>query len=199
MRQEVHMRSTIRFTLALAVALLCSAPVHAVDEGAERFTFVVPDAPESTVDGDRFTLTLNRWSTDAERDRMLEIAEQRGTTDVRDAFRETGAIGYLRWPGGLEYSVRYAHRIQRPDGGSDVALVVERPVWVWWDAPAKTGAAAEGDARFTVVQLRLNANGQGEGRIATEKGIVSDKRLGVLVSDYDSRPAMLLDVRRERS
>jgi hypothetical protein len=71
-------------------------------------------------------------------------------------------------------------------------------VWVWWDAPAKTGASAEGDARFTVVQLRLNANGQGEGRIATGKGIASDKRFGVRVSDYDSR-AMLLDVRRELS
>ena len=193
------MRSTIRFTLALVAALVCSVTVLAVEEGAERFTFVVPNAPESTVDGDRFTLTLNRWSTDAERDRMLEVAEQRGTADVLDAFRETGAIGYVRWPGGLEYAVRYAHRVERPDGGADVALVVERPLWVWWDAPAKTGAAAQGDGRFTVVQLRLNASGQGEGRIATGTSIASDKRLGVLVSDYDSRPAMLVDVRRELS
>lgn len=192
------MRSTIRLAFAFLVALACSVSVLAVEEAAERFTFVVPDAPESTVDTDRLTLTLNRWSTDAERERMLEIAEQRGTANLLEAFRETGAIGYLRWPGGLEYSVRYAHRVERSDGGADVALVVERPLWVWWDAAAKAGAA-DSESRFTVVQLRLNANGQGEGRIAAGTHIASDKRLGVLVPDYESRPVMLKDVRRDLS
>ena len=189
------MPSMNRLALALLAALACSLPVPAMgEEPVERFTFTVPNAPDSTVDGDRFTLTLHRWSTDAERDRLLKVAEEQGTPNVLDAFRETAAVGYLRWPGGLEYAVRYAHRGERPDRGADVVLVVDRPLWVWWDAPVKTGAAAGTDARFTVVQLRLNADGKGEGRIATGTTIASDKQHGVTVQDYESRPAMLTDV-----
>ena len=189
------MPSMNRLALALLAALAWSLPAPAAgEEPVERFTFTVPNAPESTVDGDRFTLTLHRWSTDAERDRLLTVAEEQGTANVLDAFRGTGAVGYLRWPGGLEYTVRYARRTERPDRGSDVVLVVERPLWVWWDAPAKSGAAAEADARFTVVQIRLNADGTGEGRIAAGASIASDRQHGVIVRDYESRPAMLTDV-----
>lgn len=189
------MPSKVRFAFALLVAFgLAAVPVRGADESVEEYSFTVPNPPESTVDDDRFTLTLNRWSTDAERDRMLKIIEERGKEHLLEAFRNTGVVGYLQWPGGLEYSVRYAYRSKRPDGGSDVVLLVDRPLWVWWDAGTKTDAGAQGDARFGVIQLRLDARDTGEGRIASGTNVASDDTLGVLVSDYESRPVMLDDV-----
>ncbi len=190
------MRSKIGFSLALVTALVCATGVRAAQDAAARFTFTIPNAPESTVDGKgRFTLTLNRWSTEGERDEMLRIARERGTANLLDAFRQTAAVGYLRWPGGLEYSVRYARRVERPDKGADVVLLVERPLWVWWDTAAKVPSPAED--RFSVVQVRLNADGSGEGRVAPAASIKTDTQLGVLVADYASRPVLLNDVRRE--
>ena len=116
------MPSIIRFSLVLLMALACTTPVAASDEAVERFTFAVPNAPESAVDDGRFTLTIDRWSTDAERTRMLEVIKERGNASLLEAFRETGAIGYLRWPGGLEYSVRYAQRVERPDWKKSVLV-----------------------------------------------------------------------------
>ena len=191
------MPSIIRFSVALLMAFAFAVPVAANEDAVERFTFTVPNAPESTVDDDRFTLTINRWSSDAEREEMLRIMKERGSANALDAFRETGAIGYLRWPGGLEYSVRYAQRVERPDRTADVVLVVERPLWVWWNAGVTPAAASEDDARFSVVQIRLDANGKGEGRIVNGPAIETDERLGVVVPDFATRPVLLTDVRRE--
>lgn len=191
------MRFTTRFTLALLGALVCSGALLAAADAAARFTFVVPYPPESTLDADRLTLTLNRWSTDAERDEMLRVMKESGTEDLLTAFRDTAAVGYLRWPGGLEYSVRYARRTERADRGSDVVLVVERPLWVWWDVPGAEQPESADKARFTVVQLRLDAKGRGEGRISSSTTVASDASQGVLVPDFANRPALLLDVQQE--
>ena len=189
----------LRTTVAgVAIALLASVSiVRGQAQVAERFTFEVPNPPESTVDGKgRLTLTLNRWSTEAERDAVVKTVQDRGAESLLDVFRETGAIGYLRWPGGLEYAVRYAHRASRPDGGSDVVLVVDRPLWVWW--PAGTEAVPKpADGRFGIVQVRFDKSGRGEGRVASGNESVTDKQLGVLMTQYDSKPVLLTDVRRE--
>lgn len=189
----------LRTTVAgVAIALLASiCTVRAQAQVAERFTFAVPNAPESTVDGKgRLTLTLNRWSTDAERDAVVKIVQDRGAESLLDAFRETGAIGYLRWPGGLEYAVRYAHRASRPDGGSDVVLVVDRPLWVWWPAGAEAGVKPT-EGRFGIVHVRFDKSGRGEGRVASGNEFATDKQLGVLMTQYESKPVLLTDVRRE--
>ena len=189
------MRKTIA---GIAIALLASVATVRADAQApvERFTFTVPNPPESTIDGKaRLTLTMHRWSTDAERNRVLEIVKERGNEQLLEAFRETGAIGYLRWPGGLEYAVRYAHRTTRPDGGSDVVLVVDRPLWVWW--PAGVNVAPSSDARFSIVQIRLDRNGRGEGRVANGTGFATNPQAGVQLTEFDTRPVLLTDVRRD--
>jgi hypothetical protein len=70
--------------------------------------------------------------------------------------------------------------------------VVERPLWLWWDPAARWAA----DQTFTVVQLRLNKGGTGEGRIATGDGFARDSHSGIVIPDA-TKPPLLTDVRRE--
>jgi hypothetical protein len=166
---------------------------------AERFSFARPPAPDSTVDPkDRLNLVIDRWSSDAERDRMLGVITESGPAKLLDAFWDVSRIGTLYWAGGLEYAVRYARRVARPDGGADVVLVVERPLWVWWDSNLAKHAASP-DHPFTVVQLRLGKDGKGEGRVSFGVPFESDKTAGVLLGDFTKAPALLSDVRRENS
>ncbi len=189
------MRSTASIALALLMVLGSFTLTSADDNVAERFTFARPPAPASTVDPpDRLGLVINRWSTDAERDTLLGVITESGQAKLLDAFWNVGRVGTLNWPGGLEYAVRYARRHARPDGGSDVVLVVERPLWIWWDA--KIGST---DHPFTVVQLRLDKDGKGEGRVSFGVPVGSDKTIGVALSDFARAPAVLTAVRRERS
>jgi len=188
------MRSTASIALALLMVLGAVTLTSADQTAADRFTFARPPAPASTVDPqDRLSVVVDRWSSDQERDRLLGVIGESGQARLLDAFWNVGRVSTMNWPGGLEYAVRYARRSARPDGGTDVVLVVERPLWMWWDA--KIGST---DYPFTVVQLRLDKEGKGEGRVSFGVPIGSDKAIGVVLSDYAKAPAVLTDVRRER-
>ncbi len=188
------MRSTASIAVALLMVLGPVALTAANEVAVERFTFARPPAPASTVDPpDRLSLVIDRWSSDAERDTLLGVITESGQAKLLDSFWNVGRIGTLNWPGGLEYAVRYARRHVRPDGGADVVLVVERPLWMWWDT-----ALGSTDYPFTVVQLRLDKDGKGEGRISFGVPVSADKTVGVVLADYARAPAALTDVRRER-
>jgi hypothetical protein len=162
---------------------------------ADRFTFARPPAPESTVDpkSGRLNIDIVRWSTPAERDRLVAAMTQDGPERLLDALRDVGRIGTLYWPGGIEYTVYYAMRSPRPEGGTEVTLVIDRPAWLWWDASAPSTPY-----RFSVVQMRFGKNGTGEGRLSLGVPVAADKTLGVALVDYDKAPALLTDVRAEQ-
>jgi hypothetical protein len=183
---------------AAVVALALGATLSAQATGTtQRFHYAVPGAPESVVDGTGpFQLTLQRWSTDEERDRMLAtISGESG--QVLDAVRDSGYVGYLRWPGGLEYSLRYARQATRPDGRTEIVLVADRPLWVWWDQ-AKSSSAAAGDGQFSLIQIRMDED-MGEGRVASGGGLTSDKQTGVALAEQGQRPVLITDVRRSQT
>jgi len=174
--------------VTLAVPVLLSAETS---HGVAQYSFVVANAPKDVGSSDaRMRLRLMRWSTDDERRQLLAAMEQ--PARLLSALPYVEVAGYLQWPGGLEHSVRYARQTVRPDGSADIVMVVERPLWLWWDPAAKWAA----DQQFTVVQIRINKDGTGEGRIATGDGFKRDNDSGIVISDT-TKPALLTDVRRE--
>ena len=177
--------------LALLVVLGVTVATSA-SPFADRFTFTRPPAPESVVDpkSGRLNIDIVQWSTPADRDRLVAAITQDGPEKLLDAFRDVGRIGTLYWPGGLEYTVRYALRSPRPDGGTEVTLVIDRPAWLWWNASAPSTPY-----QFSVVQIRFGKNGTGEGRLSLGVPVAADKTLGVALADYDKAPALLTDVR----
>jgi hypothetical protein len=180
---------------ATVVALALASVLSAQTPGAgQRFTYTVPGAPESTVDGKGpFQLTLQRWSTDEERDRMLQ-AMAGESSGVLDAVRDAGYVGYLRWPGGLEYSLRYARQARRPDGRTEIVLVADRPLWIWWDS-SKSSSAMAGDGQFSLIQIRMDGD-TGEARLASGGGVTSDKETGVALAEQAKQPVVITGVRR---
>jgi hypothetical protein len=188
------MRPIISISLALSMVLASVVPTLANTAPAARFTFARPAAPDSTVDPkDRLTVVIDRWSSDTERDRMLGVIAESGDAKLLDAFWDVARVGTFYWPGGLEYGVRYARRVARPEGGADVILVVERPLWVWWDSKSTPST----EYPFTVVQLRLGKDDKGEGRVSLGIPIIQDKTAGVVLADFAKAPALLTDVRHE--
>lgn len=156
-----------------------------------QYSFVVANAPKDSFSSDgRMRVRLMRWSTDDERRRLMAALDE--PSKVISALPYVDVVGYLQWPGGLEHSVRYARQTARPDGGTDIVMVVERPLWLWWDPTARWAA----DQQFTVVQIGLNKGGTGDGRIATGDGFMRDSNNGIAIADT-TKPALLTDVRRD--
>jgi hypothetical protein len=188
------MRICSSIGLALLMVLGLTFAISAANTAADRFTFARPPAPESTVDPkDRLSVAIERWATDAERDHVLTALTQTGQDKLLDTLRDVPNAGTFYWPGGLQYSVRYARLATRPDGGTDAVFVVDRPLWMWWESKPESTPYP-----YTVVQMRLGKDGAGEGRVSLGVPVSSDKALGVVLSDYAKAPAVLRDVRRER-
>lgn len=186
-----------RFCVALltaAVATVASAGVLSAQtaRSAAEYSFSVANAPKDTFTSDgRMRVRVMRWSTDDERRQVMAALDEPSKLLGALPYAD-GVVGYLQWPGGLEHSVRYARQTTRSDGAVDIVMVVERPLWLWWDPTAKWAA----DQQFTVLQMRINKNGTGEGRIATGGGFQRDSHSGLVIADT-TKPALLTDVRRE--
>jgi hypothetical protein len=67
-----------------------------------------------------------------------------------------------------------------------------------WTSAAAIGVAI--NYPFTIVELRLNAEGEGEGKLSFATKITADKESGTIVlENYDIQPALLLGVKREET
>ena len=185
-----------RIVLLSVVSLLAAAAgTSAAAQGAaEHFTFSPAEAPETGLEEGRLPLVITRWSTDAERDQVFDAMSKKDPQALADVFRSTPNVGYLRWPGGLEYSVRYARKTPRTGGGEDLTLILDRAVWVWWKPDASLHASK---SPYTIVQIRFDAKG-GEDKLVPLAGAGADKQAGVVVADYSRPPALITDLRRDQ-
>jgi hypothetical protein len=191
------MRLTISIVPALLI-MLGSTLSPSLAYASDRFTFTRPPAPPSAVDvvdaQGRLAVDVVRWSTDAERDRVIAALASQGAERTLHVLQDVPRLGTLRWPGGTEYTVRYAREVTRPTGEREVVLLVDRPLWLWWTQnPPSTPYP------FTLVQLRLGKDGRGEGRVSLGVSVKSDPAAGIVLADYGSAPAVLEDVRREKA
>jgi hypothetical protein len=187
------MRTHVSLGLALLMVLAFTITIRGDAVVTDRFTFTRPPAPESTVDPKgRLSVEIDRWSIDSERDQLVATLSAEGEEKLLNAFRDVGRIGTLHWPGGLDYTVRYARSENGPDGSTEIVLVVDRPLWMWWESTPRSTPY-----EYTLVQMRLGKDGRGDGRISLGVPVRSDKTMGAVLSDYATAPAVLADVRRE--
>jgi hypothetical protein len=140
-------------------------------------------------------IAVDRWSTDAERNRLVTTLLERGPEKLLDVLRSMPRVGYIRSPNSLGWDLHYAQKKPLPDGGERVVIATDRPIGFWEAANQPRSL----DYPFTVIELRLNANGEGEGKmsIATKVTVDPESKI-VVLEDYGSQPVMLTSVRRER-
>ena len=173
---------------ALAAAFLV-ASLGAQQEKFTGFAINTNSGPKTaTVD-----FTVTRWSTDAEREQLLAIIkENKDPTDkLLKALQKMPKVGYIKTPDTLAYDVHYAHRVPDANGGERIVLVTDRrlgahaPDW----APASGGAA---DAEFTLIEMRVDAKGVGEGKASLTTNVVVDAAAKTLALDgYEAAPLLL--------
>jgi hypothetical protein len=139
-------------------------------------------------------LRITRWSTDAERNRLLTTLLERGPQKLLEALRDTLRTGTIRTPDSLAYDLHYAWRMPLPDGGERIVLVTDRPIG-FWEASRQLRSL---DYPFTVIELRIGSNGEGEGKLSIATKVTAEKDSGTIVlENYNISPVMLNKVRRE--
>ena len=167
------------------------------------------------------TITLSRWSTDAERAPLFKALSApapapppppaappagraggrgRGASPppppsplarLSAAIKAAPTLGYI-WTGGVTgYSIKYAWRSSATDGKERIVLVTDRRLNS--HAPDWTSASASaGDADFTLIEMRLDDRGAGEGKTSLTTSVAIDTAANTLALDgYAAAPPLL--------
>jgi hypothetical protein len=160
----------------------------------ERFTAVAINMNRGAATN--IDIVVNRWSTDAERDRLMSVMMDKGPEKLLDALQDMPRIGYFKTPNSLGWDLRFARKMPGADGGERVVLVTDRRI-DFWEAANRPRSI---DYPFTVIELRLNADGEGEGKMSLATKIIADKEANIItLENFDLQPVMLKNVKHERA
>jgi hypothetical protein len=116
---------------------------------------------------------------------------------LAQALQTARTVGYLWSSESAGYSLRYAYRLQQPDGGERIIFVTDRRLGAWNDLWKPTGGAATTPYEFTVIELRLTPKGTGEGKTSLTGKVAIDAAAKTIALDgYSTLPVVFKDVKR---
>ena len=185
--------STIAVALALCAGAALTGSAQTQGEPA-RFTAMavnMDNGRTSTVD-----IVVSRWSTESERQRLLSVLIEKGPEKLLDVLQDMPRVGYFRTPTSTGWDLHYAQRTPLPEGGERVVVATDRRI-NFWEARNRPRSI---DYPFTVIELHVNKDGEGEGKmsIATKITVEKDKST-VVLENYGTQPVLLQSVKRERA
>jgi hypothetical protein len=136
-----------------------------------------------------FDITINRWSTDAERDKLRETLAK-GQDALLSALQKLPAVGYVNTPGSLRWDLHFARQKPTAEGGQTIILATDRYVTAWeaFHQPRTI------DYPFTVIQLQLDKSGKGVGKASIATKVTQDEDGTIELENFSSEPVMLNDV-----
>jgi hypothetical protein len=140
-------------------------------------------------------IAIERWTTDAERESLLDLAAQakEGEDGQRKLLNALQKIkprtGFIRTPNSIGWDLKYARENMLPDGIRQIVIVTDKPV--------SFGAAASGsrvlDYPFTIIEMRMKPNDKGEGKMLVASSI-STKNGRLELENYGQEPVRLTSI-----
>ena len=219
---------------------LCIVALIAACLTAETSTSVLSlTATTANVAGapDPIRIEILRWSTEAERDRLMSAWNLKGGETGRGgtpgrasgrggrgaarggrgaaaaedappatpegtlatALKETTTVGYLWSSEVAGYALRYAGKVTGADGQERIILITHRRLGAMNELWSPRSGGAQSDYDFSVIELRLNAKGEGEGKSSVTGKVVPDAAAKmVALENYDAQPVVLANVKSRR-
>lgn len=144
-----------------------------------------------TTGASKIEITVNRYTSDASRDRLMSVFREKGASGLLKALQSEPPVGNIRAPGSLSYDLRYARELPGQDGGRRIVLGTDRPVGF---AEASNRPRTL-DYPFTLIELRLDKDGKGEGKLTIAAKLTLNDNV-LVIENYADQPVMLTEVRK---
>jgi hypothetical protein len=136
---------------------------------------------------------IDRWSTEQERQALVRAFEAKGPDGLLSALQNTERLGTLRASSTLGWDLHYAVQVPAGDGRR-IIVGTERRVDYWQASRDKRT-----DYPFTLVELHLDKDGKGEGRMSIATKITRSKDGKRLeLEHYSSEPVRLQGVHQQK-
>lgn len=183
----------------LAVAALSSAALLTL--GASAQTMGSPERYTASAininngEAGNIDITVNRWSTDTQRDALMALAASKGPDRLLDALQDMPVVGHFGAPGNLSWDIHFARRMPLAEGGERVVLITDRRIG-FREAVNQPRSI---DYPFTFIDIRINRDGEGEGKMSLATKVIYDKKENMItLENFEHVPVQLSNVRREK-
>jgi hypothetical protein len=114
------------------------------------------------------------------------------------ALEKGPLVGHLWSSEVAGYALRYAARMPEPDGGERIVLITDRRLGVYNDLWKPVGSDAATTYPFSVIELRLNSKGEGEGKASLTGKVTLDSAAKTIALDnYNALPVVFRNVSRQ--
>ena len=142
-------------------------------------------------------ITIDRWSTAAEREKLVSTMVEKGPDALLRDLQRMPKCGRFRIPGimgpdphqlRLGHDLRYAWETPTPEGGRRIVIATDR--YIGFQEARNQPRSI--DYPFTLFEIRVDKNGEGEGKMAVATKISFDKKKKVIeLENYGSEPVRL--------
>jgi hypothetical protein len=134
-------------------------------------------------------IAITRWSTDEERQRLLDVLKEQGQAAMIADLQKMPQVGYIKTANSMGVGLFYARSTELPDGSRHVVIGTDRTIGMSANAPT----LSQYDA--TVIELHLpKGGGKGEGKIVLAGKASVGKDGKVEISNYAGYPVWLKNV-----
>jgi hypothetical protein len=87
--------------------------------------------------------------------------------------------------------------MKQPDGGERIIFATERRLGAWNNSWKPAGNASAPEYEFSIIELRLNAKGLGEGKASVVGKVAIDSSANsIALENYAAAPVVFKDVKR---
>ena len=181
--------------LSTAFAIAATPADSGQQELPEHFSAfaVTTGGPRTPAGAGQVDITVTRWSTESETARFLTALQKGGHEALITEFEDVKPVGTIRSPGSLGYDLRYAQQEELGDGIRRIVLATDRPMSFYESVNRPLSA----EFPFTFIELRVNADGRGEGKLAIASALQASRNGKMIqVINFDTQPIQLNEVRR---
>lgn len=192
-------RAALLTTVLVALGMLAAAPSSV--PAAEPVLSLTAFAVNMTGVGrqgrtETLQIVIERWSSDEERAQLIDTLVEKSSDKLLDAVQKIKPrAGFIRTTTSLGWDIQFARMTDLPSGGKRIVFATDRPIG-FGEARNSTRSS---DYEFMLCEVRLGANGKGEGKLAAAAKITWDKdKKQVEIENYAQEPVRLTQVTEDK-
>ena len=203
MRYDKRLARPVVALAALAV-ITTASPMRAQEGGVRISGWALSFGTIGTGANQMIDITITRWSPVALRDQLLQTMLEKKQEGLLRELQKQPEVGRWRFPGylgpdpnniyRLGSPLRYAMNHPGEDGGRRIVVLTDR-VMGFQEVRNQPRTV---DYPFTLMELRFDKSGKGEGRMLWYTQFDWDKKRNQLeIENYSSEPVRLNELRLE--